>query len=162
MFGSGCHSREASSPPPSFCSNVIIFGERGFSFCLSTSSITTGKAVVSLWSPHTVAESLGGRSRACVGGFPLTHIHMCVHHAGAAPCFQHLGAGPRVAEHCYCGSFQKLRMGHVISIIFFTFLLLDEDCHLPRKLSTLGDTGKVDASYLSLTSEIVEGTSVVF
>ncbi|XP_009637771.2 39S ribosomal protein L34, mitochondrial [Egretta garzetta] len=38
----------------------------------------------------------------------------------------------------------------------------DEDCRLPRKLSTLGDTGKVDASYLSLTSEIVEGTSVVF
>lgn len=31
---------------------------------------------------------------------------------------------------------------------FFTFLLLDGDCHLPRKLSTLVDTGTVDTSYL--------------
>lgn len=111
---------------------------------------------------RTVAESLGGHSQARVSGFPLTHVHVCVHHAGTEPCFRHLCAGPCVAERCYCISFQKLRMGHIYIYIFFTFLLLDEDYHLPRKLSTLVDTGKVDASYLCLTSQIIEGTSVVF
>ncbi|XP_075031779.1 DET1- and DDB1-associated protein 1 isoform X1 [Calonectris borealis] len=37
-------------------------------------------------------------------------------------------------------------MGHVymFCFFFFTFLLLDEDYHLPRKLSTLADAGKAD------------------
>lgn len=94
-----------------------------------------------------MAESLGSPSQACASCFTLTHVHVCVHRAGTEPSFQHPCAGPCLSERCYCSSFQKLRTGQVC-MVFFTFLLLDGDCHLPRKLSTLVDTGTVDTSYL--------------
>lgn len=47
-FGSSYHSQEASSLCPSLCCDVIILEERGFSFCPSASSVTTGRAMESL------------------------------------------------------------------------------------------------------------------